>query len=75
MCYLEPIIDVVDDNDNKITYVKSMKKWPPKLQKSLADKSIDRTISGQDKEALSRQPVALRNCGNIDPEEIDSTWK
>lgn len=74
MCYLEPIIDVVDDNDNKITYVKVNEEMAAEIaEKSLAGQQVlDWTISGQDKEALSRQTrIALRNCGNIDPEEID----
>ncbi|MGE5631646.1 MAG: NADH-quinone oxidoreductase subunit NuoF [Caulobacteraceae bacterium] len=75
MCYLEPIVDVIDDNGEKTTYVK--------VTGEMAVEIVDKHLSGehaapewcisdQDKAALGRQTrIALRNCGNIDPEEID----
>ncbi|MCT4605230.1 MAG: NADH-quinone oxidoreductase subunit NuoF [Marinisporobacter sp.] len=75
MCYLEPIIDVFDDNGQKTTYVKVT----PEMANEIVEKHIveknpvtDYVISKEDLNVLSKQKrIALRNCGIIDPESID----
>jgi NADH-quinone oxidoreductase subunit F len=75
MCYLEPIIDVFDDNGQKTTYVKIT----PEMANEIVEKHIigkdpvkDYMISEEDLNVLSKQKrIALRNCGIIDPESID----
>ncbi len=74
-CYLEPIVDVVDDQGNKTTYVKVT----PQVAEAIWQNHIkngqvatDYVMSDDDKEKLARQKrIALRNCGQIDPENID----
>lgn len=73
MCYLEPIVDVIDDKGEKTTYVKVTEDMAGEiLEKHQGTQAADWTISNEDKNALKRQTrIALRNCGNIDPENID----
>lgn len=73
MCYLEPIVDVIDDKGEKTTYVKVTEDMAGEiLEKHQGAQAADWTISNEDKNALKRQTrIALRNCGNIDPENID----
>jgi len=74
MCYLEPIVDVFDDNGQKTTYVKVTEEMAAEiLEKHRAgQQKSDAAISDDDKNALGRQTrIALRNCGIIDPEDID----
>jgi len=75
MCYLEPIVEVIRDGGERITYVK------------VDDKAVDRIISDiindaepapeftekqEDRDIFAKQVrVALRNCGNIDAEKIE----
>ncbi|WP_352418188.1 NADH-quinone oxidoreductase subunit NuoF [Proteiniborus sp.] len=74
-CYLEPIVDVIDDEGNKTTYVKVT----PEMASEIIDKHIqgnnkinDYVISENDKNGLdSQRRIALRNCGIINPECID----
>lgn len=75
MCYLEPIVELVDDNGVKTTYVKVTPDMVESIinegiieKKSLADYAMDKV----DQEILEKQErVALRNCGHINPESID----
>ncbi|QZY54194.1 NADH-quinone oxidoreductase subunit NuoF [Crassaminicella profunda] len=75
MCYLEPIIDVFDDNGEKTTYVKVT----PEIANEIVEKHIieknpvkDYIISEEDLNVVSKQnKIALRHCGIIDPESID----
>ncbi|MGL4791332.1 MAG: NADH-ubiquinone oxidoreductase-F iron-sulfur binding region domain-containing protein [Anaerotignaceae bacterium] len=74
MCYLEPIIDVIDDNNEKVTYVKvdteNIKEIIDAHTKNT--KAEQYTISAEDADILAKQTrIALRNCGVIDPENID----
>ncbi len=74
MCYLEPIIDVVRDDGTKTTYVKvnaeSVKEIIDSELKGETNK--DYAISEEDGGILKKQTrIALRNCGIIDPENID----
>ncbi|SNR94420.1 NADH-quinone oxidoreductase subunit F [Anaerovirgula multivorans] len=75
MCYLEPIIDVVDDQGEKTTYVKVT----PEMVEEIIEASMIKgekiekyTISDGDQKTLEKQQrIALRNCGMMNPESID----
>ena len=74
-CYLEPIVDVYDDNGEMTRYVKVQ---PDKVAEIVEKHLIGKTpveelaISDEDKNFLDQQQrVVLRNCGNINPEKID----
>lgn len=71
MCHLEPIVDVYDDAGKLHRYVKVQ----PEDVKSIVENYMQenkRDISPEDVEILSKQPrVVLRNCGSINPENID----
>ena len=76
MCYLEPIVDIYDD-DNKLTRLvkvsendaESIAKFIESGDKAAVEKLI---VSDEDSEFLSKQTrIALRNCGVINPESID----
>ena len=75
-CYLEPIVDVYDD-DNKLAarYVKVQPESAADIvEKHLKNNTIaeDLLISAKDEEFLSKQErVVLRNAGIIDPENIE----
>jgi NADH-quinone oxidoreductase subunit F len=75
MCYLEPIVDVYGDDGDKKTYVKVNETAAGEIAKSVLGQvnEADRyLLPVEDAEALSRQKrVALRNCGVIDPEDIE----
>lgn len=74
-CYLEPIVDVIDDEGIKTTYVKVT----PEMASEIVEKHIkgkkridEYTISESDKNGLDGQKrITLRNCGIINPECID----
>lgn len=74
-CYLEPIVEFIDDNGEKITFVKVDEEKARQMVKDIVagkSKSNECIISDEDKEALSKQKkVALRNCGVINPESLD----
>lgn len=74
MCYLEPIVDIYIGDDRR-TYVRVGEDFGD----ILAAKGIDSPemeamrIQDEDVTRLGRQTrIALRNCGNIDPESIDA---
>ncbi|MFA5523645.1 MAG: NADH-quinone oxidoreductase subunit NuoF [Tissierellales bacterium] len=74
-CYLEPIVDVIDDGGKKTTYVKVT----PEMASEIINKHVKEqskvdnyVISESDKNGLdSQKRIALRNCGIINPECID----
>ena len=76
MCFLEPIVDVYDDEGALHRLVRVQAKDAELIYRaavtgdlSLVDKLI---ITPEDAEFLSRQTrIALRDCGVIDPEDID----
>jgi NADH-quinone oxidoreductase subunit F len=74
MCYLEPIIDVIDDNGKKTTYVKVTPEIVPEIiENTIEQKEIPKEyiISENDLNNLKKQKrIALRNCGIINPESI-----
>ena len=74
-CYLEPIVDVYDDNEELTRYVKVQ---PDKVEKIVEEHLaggkpvVEDAISEEDKQFVARQQrVVLRNCGVINPENID----
>ena len=74
-CYLEPIVDVYDDNDELTRYVKVQ---PDKVERIVEEhlaggKPVEEdAISEEDKQFIAKQQrVVLRNCGVINPENID----
>ncbi len=74
-CYLEPIVDVYDDNDNMTRYVKvKTDKVAEIVEKHLVNGEIATNveISDEDKLFIDKQKrVVLRNCGLINPEKIE----
>lgn len=71
MCHLEPIMDVYDDEGELHRFVKVK----PEEVKNILEhyNEVQKTdISKEDKDILEKQPrVVLRNCGVINPENID----
>ena len=74
-CYLEPIVDVYDDNGEMTRYVKVQ---PDKVEKIVEDHLVnhkvveEQSISSEDEQFVAKQQrVVLRNCGIINPENID----
>ncbi len=73
-CHLEPIVDIYDDEGNLDRYVRvTTEKAVELLEEALKNnKHEDLAISDVDKNSLDRQVrIAIENCGNIDPENID----
>ena len=74
-CYLEPIVDVIDDEGNKTTYVKVDEAIAEKIVESHIKNSVpvaEAAIMNEDVLAQGKQvKIALKNCGIIDPESID----
>lgn len=74
-CYLEPIVDIYDDEDNLTRYVKVQPEDVEKIVEShLVNGKVEESlvISEEDKEFINKQKrVVLRNAGIIDPENID----
>ncbi len=74
-CYLEPIVDVYEDNGDMTRYVKVQ---PDKVAKIVEEHIkggnpvAEYAISEEDKGFVAgQQRVVLRNCGVINPENID----
>ena len=74
-CYLEPIVDVYDDDGELTRYVKVQ---PDKVEQIVEGHLVggkalaEQAITEEDKEFLKKQQrVVLRNCGIINPEDID----
>ena len=74
-CYLEPIVDFIDDDGKKITFVELDEEKAKEIVKDIVAgkaESSEYIISDEDKEALSKQErISLRNCGIINPESLD----
>ena len=74
-CYLEPIVDVYEDNGDMTRYVKVQ---PEKVEEIVESHLVnhkvceDLAITEEDKQFIGKQQrVVLRNCGIINPEDID----
>lgn len=74
-CYLEPIVDIYDDNGEVTRYVKVQPdKVSDIVEKHLVggEAAADHGISDIDKTFIEKQTrIVLRNCGLINPENID----
>jgi len=72
MCYLEPIVDVIDAQGDKKTFVRVDARGAEELLKYISGESgsaDEYLISREDAGILAGQHrIALRNCGVIDPE-------
>ncbi len=77
MCFLEPIVDIYDGKELIKRLVKVQPSDCETIAKAVADSDLsvldELTISPDDEQFLSKQTrIALRHCGLIDPEDIDS---
>lgn len=74
-CYLEPIVEVIEDDGKRTTYVKVDEEAAKKIiEDHVAQHKVveENAISQEDMAAQSKQiKISLKNCGNIDPENID----
>ena len=75
MCYLEPIVDIYDDENNLTRLVKVSENDAEAIANfvSSGDQSAIESliVTDEDSEFLSKQTrIALRNCGIINPDEI-----
>ena len=74
-CYLEPIVDVYDDNNNMTRYVKvNADKASEIVEKHLVNGEVvtDLALHDEDKLFIEKQErVVLRHCGLINPEKIE----
>ncbi|MPW25069.1 NADH-quinone oxidoreductase subunit F [Alkalibaculum sp. M08DMB] len=70
MCYLEPIVDVIDNDGNKQTYVKVT---PERINEILNDvKDTDLKITEEELLERSNQfRIVTEKCGTINPEDIN----
>ena len=76
MCYLEPIVDIYEDNQEVKRLVRVTENDAEKISKyaKTGDESFISSllVSDEDKEFLNQQTrIALRRCGIINPDEID----
>lgn len=74
-CYLEPIVDIYEDDGKMTRYVKVQ---PDRVERIVKEHVIGGTpveefaISEEDKQFLGKQTrVVLRHCGLINPEKIE----
>ncbi len=75
MCYLEPIVDVYEDDKLLARLVQVQEKDAQRVAKAAVSGDFteveDLLIKDEDKAFLSKQTrIALRNCGIIDPTDI-----
>ena len=77
MCYLEPIVDVIEDG-MKRTYCKVSTDLLPEFTAALERRDFEGAflkgleLKPEDRAFLENQTrIALRNCGKINPESID----
>lgn len=76
MCFLEPIVDIYDDNGELIRLVKVDEKDCARIVNAVKSQNFDDLnelkITDEDAEFLNKQTrIALRHCGLINPENID----
>jgi len=74
-CFLEPVVDVTDSFGNKKTYVKVHEHIAKEIIKSIkgeANEADKYLIPSEDAKIISDQHrISMRNCGLIDPENVD----
>lgn len=80
MCFLEPIVDVYDDEENLHRLVKVSENDAERIVKAAETNDFseleDITITEDDEMFLSQQTrIALRHCGIINPEKIEDYTK
>ena len=76
MCYLEPIVDIYEDDQEVKRLVRVTENDAEKISEyaKTGDESIISSllVTDEDKEFLNKQTrIALRRCGIINPDEID----
>ncbi|NTV88967.1 MAG: NADH-quinone oxidoreductase subunit F, partial [Clostridiales bacterium] len=75
MCFIEPLVEVFEDNGDKSMYVKVTETMAKEIiEKHLIGGNVipEYLVSDSDRGFLEKQTrIALRNCGNIDPEDIN----
>lgn len=76
MCWLEPIVDVTEDNGKLHRFVKVGENEAKCIADAVISGNFDSTLSleitDDDNSFLTQQTrIALRNCGIINPESID----
>lgn len=70
MCYLEPIVDVIDENGKKQTYIKVTPERIDEILKSTKDSDLK--ISEEELAKRSKQVrIVTEKCGSINPENIE----
>ena len=77
MCWLEPIVDIYDDENKLTRLVKVSENDAEAIASFVGSGDISfvekLVVSDEDSEFLSKQTrIALRNCGIINPEKIDA---
>lgn len=77
MCWLEPIVDIYDDNGELHRLVKVTENDADIIAEAITKNDLsllaELQITDDDKEFLDKQTrIALRNCGICDPESIDA---
>lgn len=77
MCYLEPIVDIYNDDEKLTRLVKVDEKDAANIAEYLktGDESLIEKlkVSGEDNQFLEKQTrIALRRCGIVNPEELDA---
>ncbi len=76
MCFLEPIVDIYDDENKLLRLVKVTPDDAEKIAEAVEENNLpileNLKISPEDEEFLTKQTrIALRHCGLINPESID----
>ncbi|MBQ8605743.1 MAG: NADH-quinone oxidoreductase subunit NuoF [Clostridia bacterium] len=80
MCFLEPIVDIYDEDTLALRLVKVKPEDAERIANAVSVNDLsslaDLAISDEDKQFLDKQTrIALRNCGNIDPTNINDYIK
>ncbi|WKY42972.1 NADH-quinone oxidoreductase subunit NuoF [Eubacteriaceae bacterium ES2] len=75
-CYLEPIVDVIDDQGQKLTFVNVLEDDAEAIFNDYiinGNELSSLAIKNEDLEMIdSQERIVLKNCGRINPESIDA---
>ena len=75
ICFLEPIVDIYDDNEKLYRYVKVQPEMVEEIisEHVLGNKPVEKyLINDEDNSVITKQTrIVLRNCGILNPENID----